>query len=292
MPVYNNPSGLSDTLASLVEQKFNKDNYEIIIVDNNSEDNTLSLAGDYQKKFPKLIKVLIEDKIQGSYAARNRGIKIAKGKIIAFIDADMSVDKDWLWKIEKFMSVPDIEYAGCDVEIIGNDRSFHGLYNRIISFRVEERIKNNHYAPTCCLVIKKSIIDKLGLFDPRLISGGDWEFGNRAWVAGYKQYFIGNVIMKHPTRDSIKEFLRKNFRTGRGKFQLDLYYLSLRKYHRSVTLKYLFLRPGNFFKRMLKKKEIFGLNYSIITILYFIKWLKRLATFIGYYYEKNKNKNY
>ncbi len=224
VPVYNDPEGLNDTLASLINQEFDKDSYEILIVDNGSGDRTLSVANKFRAEYPDLIKVLIEDKIQSSYAARNRGIISSTGEIIAFIDADMTVEPDWLSKIIDTMSGKDIKYAGCNVEMVLKHRSVAGLYNKIIGFKVEERIKSRHFAPTCCLIVKREVIDKTGLFDPRLTSGGDREFGNRVWRDGYKLFFAENIKMYHPTRDTFKELLRKHFRTGQGKFQLTYYF--------------------------------------------------------------------
>ena len=100
IPVYNDPSGLQDTLESLVAQNFPKDQYEIIVVDNGSTDKTLDVAKMHADKYPQLVKYVIEDNIQSSYAARNKGIIVAKGELISFIDADMTVREEWLIKIQ------------------------------------------------------------------------------------------------------------------------------------------------------------------------------------------------
>jgi glycosyltransferase AglI len=170
IPAYNDPTGLRDTLNSVVTQTFTRSLYEIIGVDNNSHDNTLNIANEFKKQYPDLIKILVADKVQSSYAARNRGIKSSQGFILAFIDSDMIVDKDYLSKIQKLMQSNNNEYVGCDVEIFMKRKTVAGLYNKIIGFTVEGRIKSKHYAPTCCLIIRRQVIEKIGLFDSRSLS--------------------------------------------------------------------------------------------------------------------------
>ena len=69
------------------------------MTDNGSKDGTLSIARHFKKKYPGLVHYVIENKIQSSYAARNRGVELSKGKLLSFIDADMTVKSDLLEKI-------------------------------------------------------------------------------------------------------------------------------------------------------------------------------------------------
>jgi glycosyltransferase involved in cell wall biosynthesis len=75
VPVYNGDRIIGNCVESLLNQSYPKDNYEIIVVDNGSTDNTRAII----KKYP--VKMLIEDSIKSSYAARNKGIKHAKGEV-------------------------------------------------------------------------------------------------------------------------------------------------------------------------------------------------------------------
>jgi len=288
IPVYNDPEGLSATLTSLINQELDTSSYKIIIVDNGSTDETIDIINDFINRYPDLIEILIEDRIQSSYAARNKGILSSDSKIIAFIDSDMTVDPDWLFKIKDKMSNKKNKYMGCAVEIILNNKTIVGLYNKVLGFRVEKRLNLNHYAPTCCLIIKREILDKTGLFDERLVSSGDYEFGNRAWDAGYKQFFAGDIIMKHPARDNLKNLLKKYFRTGRGKFQLGHYYPDKYSYKGNIVLNHLFMNPWGFIKNMYRKRKLHNLSLLQIILFFFIKWFHRSATLTGYYYEKRK----
>ncbi len=162
IPVYNEPCGLKDTLDSLINQDFSKKNYEVIISDNGSSDDTLDITEMYDKRYLELIHMVVENNIKSSYAARNKGINASKGSIIAFIDADMSVDKDWLTKIANSFEKNRVDYLACRVEIYLKIKSAYELYNKITGFPVESCINDNHFAPTCCLIVRKNVINEVG----------------------------------------------------------------------------------------------------------------------------------
>jgi glycosyltransferase involved in cell wall biosynthesis len=92
IPAFNEEKFLGNCLLSLKEQDF-KD-FEIIVVDNNSTDKTVEIA----KKFGV---ILVSEKNQGVAFARNKGAKIAKGKILVFTDADTILPKNWLSRIKE-----------------------------------------------------------------------------------------------------------------------------------------------------------------------------------------------
>ena len=92
IPVYNEEVLIVRCLTALLNQT--EKPFEIIVVDNNSTDKTVEIA----KKFP--VNVVVE-KIQGATPARNKGFNLATGDIIARIDADTTVPKNWIAEIEK-----------------------------------------------------------------------------------------------------------------------------------------------------------------------------------------------
>lgn len=286
IPVYNDPEGLKDTLNSLVKQEFEKSGYEIIIADNGSTDeSTINVADSFIKNYPELVRLVIEDKIQSSYAARNKGINNSKGEIIVFIDADMKVRPDFLKKIQDFMADKEIKYAGFNVEMELKIKSIIGFYEKITGFKIKESITNKHFVSTNCLITRKDIFNKIGFFNSKLISGGDREFGNRVWNAGLKQFFIKDITVLHPVKDNIKSLCKRHFRLGRGIFQL--HYLYPDKYKEILTIKYtLPERPVAFFNKMLKKKKIINFPSFYIIFFYFIKWILKIVKYRGYVYEK------
>lgn len=103
VPVYNSARYLPVCIASLLAQDYPRDQFEIIMVDNNSTDRSAAIIAG----FPK-VKLVAETK-QSSYAARNHGVALAAGSILAFTDSDCAVAKDWLRHIESAMQEPEIQ---------------------------------------------------------------------------------------------------------------------------------------------------------------------------------------
>ncbi len=223
IPVYNDPEGIQLTLQSLLTNKTDYDN-EILVVDNNSTDNTLQLIQSYEQQHDN-VTLLHETDIQSSYAARNTGIKHAKSDILAFVDADMTVPENWLQKALQAFESTEADYMGCNVELtLPEGPSLAARYDHHTGFPVKQYLKHQQFAPTCCLFVRRSVFDDVGLFDHRLISGGDKEFGNRVADAGYDLHFAEDVTMYHPTRNSLRALVNKDRRVGRGLCQLQRYH--------------------------------------------------------------------
>lgn len=85
VPVYNEEEYVSTCLISLINQTL--DDIEIILIDDNSTDNSLNILLDYAKKYPN-IKVYHNEKNIGQGASRNRGLSLATGEYIGFVDSD------------------------------------------------------------------------------------------------------------------------------------------------------------------------------------------------------------
>lgn len=92
VPVYNSSKYLKSCLDSLVNQTL--DEIEIIAIDDCSTDNSLDILREYEDRFPNKIKVFHNDKNLGQSATRNRGISVATGEYIGFLDSDDYVNFD------------------------------------------------------------------------------------------------------------------------------------------------------------------------------------------------------
>lgn len=95
IPVYNSAKFIPELINSLLHQDF-RGKYEIIIVDDGSTDTTKEI---FMRKIQKFVYVKQDNK--GPAAARNTGLKIASGKIVAFTDSDCIPDRKWLSEIKK-----------------------------------------------------------------------------------------------------------------------------------------------------------------------------------------------
>ena len=109
---YNRCELLEGALAALLSQTPADVSYEILVVDNNSTDQTRPFVEGRAKQNPEKLKYVFEPK-QGLSYGRNTGIGAAKAPIIAFTDDDVRVAADWVWRIKTgFEGNPDIDFLG------------------------------------------------------------------------------------------------------------------------------------------------------------------------------------
>ncbi|MGM0716606.1 MAG: glycosyltransferase [Halobacteriota archaeon] len=241
VPVYNDPVGVRATLVALAEQTYAKHKYEVIVVDNGSDDETPEVVREYAERYD-FARFESETRIQGSYAARNTGLDEASGTVIAFLDADVTVESSWLESVVERMHADGHDYLGCAVEILtAPPETSVSKFNRRHEFPVEEYLRTYDFAPTCCLAVRREVIETVGGFDGALRSSGDKEFGQRVRDAGFDQHYAGDLVAYHPAR-SAGELVRKYVRIGRGFEQLDRRYPG-RFDHRPLTDRRNFL-PG------------------------------------------------
>ncbi|MFW5950378.1 MAG: glycosyltransferase, partial [archaeon] len=221
VPVHNDPGGVGTTLESLTEQ-FPHTVNRIFVVDNASTDETPAVVQSYEEE---LITLLYETDIQSSYAARNTGIRNSETELIAFLDADMTISENWLENALQTFHATETDYLACNVELtLPENPSLPARYDHHTGFPVQQYLERQHFAPTCCLFVRREVFADVGLFDPRLVSGGDKEFGNRVHDAGYGMAFADSATVYHPTRNSLRSLVTKDVRVGRGLAQLQRFY--------------------------------------------------------------------
>jgi glycosyltransferase involved in cell wall biosynthesis len=201
----------------------------VIVADNKSTDSTPEVIHKYASEYPEIIQYVREYDIQSSYAARNTGVSKSQGDILAFIDADMWVDDNYISDIYSYMQQSTAEYVGLPVSLEAEEKitTLGGEYDRLTGFTIQRYMNKNEYTGAGCLVMRRSAFEEMGGFDNRLISGGDKIFGKQVAEAGLEQAFCEEVTVYHPVRDSTRAMLRKAVRLGRGKAQQSQHYPEL-----------------------------------------------------------------
>ena len=175
IPSYQSSNYISHCIKALKAQTYPKKKYEVIIVDNNSNDGTVKIIRQYEE-----IKLLNEER-QGAYFARNLGIEASKSPIIAFTDSDCAPFADWLEKINIAMSDPNV----C---IVLGDRRYAKKTKSLSLLADFESEKSNYiasndaadvyYGYTNNMAVRKALFDEVGLF-PTVSRGGDSLFVGR-----------------------------------------------------------------------------------------------------------------
>lgn len=214
VPVHNGQATIEQCLRTLLACDYPEDRREIIVVDNNSNDETASLV----RKFA--VQYLTECSRQSSYKARNTGILAATGEIVGFTDADCRVDRGWLRAYAAHFAVSDSLFASGPIEVVFDEkRTLAALYDRATAFPQQFFGRRGNFGATANLAVRRELFAKIGLFDERLVSSGDFEFGVRAREEGIHIDFCRDALVYHPARASLRLLGRKYSRIGRGEAQ-------------------------------------------------------------------------
>lgn len=176
---YNRDDVLEACLNSLFEQTAKPDTFEVIIVDNNSNDSTSDISNSYIQKYPNFRHV-IETK-QGLSHARNRGFEEAKGRYVGYIDDDAKAEKNWVETALKIIETekPDIFGGPIDPFYEGNKPDWlKDIYNSYSKYSESGYIANVFLSGSNIFFDKQLLVD-YGGFDP--------EFGMKGKHPGYHE---------------------------------------------------------------------------------------------------------
>jgi len=214
MPLYNDAEHLPACLEKLLDQTYEKRSYEIIVVDNGSTDDWSGARA----RFPGII--FGSETKPGSYAARNKGIALSRGEILAFIDSDCLPCRTWIEAgVSCLREGVRRGAVGGEVAILYKDPvrpSALELYQNVMSFPQKRFIEKHHFSVTANLFTFRSVVDSVGAFNDALRSSGDREWGNRVFNAGYELVYAEKVLVHHPARTSWGALYRQAVRLAGG----------------------------------------------------------------------------
>jgi len=184
IPAYNEENYLLACLESIKKQDYAGE-YEVIVVDNASTDNTAKIARDWGAK------VVYESK-RSPACARQKGAEVATGKIIAFIDADTQAPAHWLSTIVwRFLCEPEMvalsgPYAYCDAGKFSKVTSYIGNFLNIIIDQLFRRVFRKGGAIWGCnFAVRRSAFWQVGGFDTNIkFYGEEYELSLRLKKAG------------------------------------------------------------------------------------------------------------
>lgn len=205
VPVFNQWDLIPKLVDCLKAQSL-PDYFEVLLVDNGSVG--MPAPGNE----PEFVQRL-SCSVPGSYAARNYGAAHARGKWLAFTDADCQPQPDWLREIANALLSPSDRkiIAGAVAMVPRNKERLKPaeLYDMVLGIPQELYVRRG-YGVTANLTVPKAIFDQLGGFDARRYSGGDAEFCRRAAAAaGIGVYYCPQAVVLHPARDSVKDLVTK-----------------------------------------------------------------------------------
>ncbi|EAW36963.1 glycosyltransferase family 2 protein [Lyngbya sp. PCC 8106] len=228
VPIYNGEADLPDLIQCLRSQTYQPDQVEYLLVDNNSRDRTAEIL---QAFATDTIRPLCENQIQSSYAARNQGIRIAQGEIVAFTDADCRPEPQWLEKLVKPFEDAAIGIVVGEIVALPGQTLLEKHADRQDTLSQKHTITHKFfpYGQTANLAIRRPIFEQVGLFRPYLTTGGDadicWRIQQQT---EYQVYFAQDAIIKHKHRETLRQLRSQWQRYGESNRYLhELYGVDL-----------------------------------------------------------------
>lgn len=225
---YNGADRLKCVIDSLLGQNYDANRFEILIIDNDSNDNTRDVCEEIiNSSRNKRIKYYFE-KNKGLSHARNRGIKESKGQVVAFIDDDAIAAPDWILRIENALADNSIDAIGGKVLPIfrkPKPRWLSGDIDSVLTMlHLGEQIipfEYPHIGPCGTnMAFQKRVFDEIGYFDPalgrrgkKLIGAEDTDIQRRLQLVGMKSVYFPDCIVYHHAPESrlTKSWVRKRF---------------------------------------------------------------------------------
>lgn len=213
---YNAADTLDDCLQSLGALTY--PNYEVILVNDGSRDRTEEIGRHYGH-----VRVITTTN-QGLSAARNTGLSAATGEIVAYTDADVRVDADWLtYLVQPFLN-SDVVAAGGPNVVPPDDpwvaqcvaRAPGGPTHVLFDDRVAEHV------PGCNIAVRRDALLAIGGFNPIYLRAGDdvdvcWRLQARGWKIG----FAPAAHVWHHHRASVRAYWRQQVGYGEGEVWLQ-----------------------------------------------------------------------
>ncbi|MNK41042.1 putative glycosyltransferase EpsJ [compost metagenome] len=273
IPLYNKQNYIAGTLQSVLAQTFT--DFEIIIINDVSTDNSLAVA---QKFSDSRIKIIKHPLNKGLSASRNTGIKNAEASFVAFLDADDIWKPQFLEKIHELtLSFPNADLFGTKYEEIYHDKVIEfplQIETGIINDFFKKEL-NKHIYCYSSICIRKEAFDKIGFFNENISVGEDVDFNvraNLACILTYCNEALASITMYSENQITHSKLSGKTIidhdyyeNTNPGNKDLKKY-LDFHRY--TMAKRYKLDGDQEQYKKLTKAITLANLNYKQIVLLY------------------------
>lgn len=278
IPVYNDYDRLNQCLKAIGKQDYKSDLIEVILIDNGSE-NYIEQMETVKLQFGELNIIIEQELTIGSYAARNTGINLSKGEILVFTDSDCIPDPLWLSSgVKALNNTKNCGFVAGNVNIIVSNPdkpSLIELYEKVDAFPQKKYVEKYNFGVTANIFTYRVVMEKVGYFNSRLKSGGDFEWGQRVYNRGYSILYENDAIVYHPARDSFKKVVQKSKRVVGGIY--DKRISDGKKYLIIIDIIKSLIPPVFKIKNLFYSKKEINLSNKI-RVSFLMLWLKNIQT--------------
>jgi GT2 family glycosyltransferase len=202
VPVRNDRQAyLRRLLAALEQQTIPRARFEVLVGDDGSTDGST----DELETADGWVRVL-SGPPTNSYAARNRAARTAKSRVLAFCDSDCLPAPDWLEQGIAALERCDVAAGGIDFELPEHPTVWTWIdMETTKDHAAQVRVGN---AETANLFVRREVFDMLDGFDDTIPEHGDFDFAERVVAAGARLEYAPEALVRHPTRNSPRPYLR------------------------------------------------------------------------------------
>jgi len=218
VPTMNKRGTLEILLKSLMELDYDRKKIEVILVDGDKSGKTEKIVSGYPFR-------IVKDEGKGLNKARNLGLKNSTHDVVAFTDDDCIVPRNWATKIAESFSDPSVGFVGGRVVGYSNEEFLSAYAEETVVAAMPRfkqkivigRLHRSQLPAGCNMAFRRAVLEKINLLDERITYGfDDIEPAERIANAGFKIILNPEVVVFHKHRIGLKEFLKQNFRYGRG----------------------------------------------------------------------------
>jgi glycosyltransferase involved in cell wall biosynthesis len=202
IPHYNDLAGLRICYARLLGQTWPRDDFEIVVADNNSACGIQAV----REAVPSAL--VVPAPIQGAGPARNAGVAASQGTVIAFIDSDCVPESGWI--SEGIAALAQFDFVGGSVVTFAQDPERPTpveSYEMVFNFNFRRYIEQVGFTGTGNMFVSRRIFDDVTGFRPTVAEDMEWSF--RARGMGYRLGYAERAVVGHPARRSWLELERR-----------------------------------------------------------------------------------
>ena len=215
VPHYRDLRGLERCLAALEAQSYPADRREVIVADNASPEGPEVVERTIRGR----ARLVVEPE-KGAGPARNRGVSVAGGEILAFIDSDCVAEPDWLEAGVRALAGHDL--VGGRVRVLVEDprrMSAAEAFERVFAFDFKTYIEKKGFTGAGNLFCPRPVFDAVGGFRTRVSEDVEWS--KRAQAQGFKLGYAPAAVVGHPGRRTWQELRAKWKRVNAETFALS-----------------------------------------------------------------------
>ncbi len=300
IPVYNTSKYLKKCIDSIINQSIGFQNIELIMINDGSTDNSEQIIKEYQSRYDNI--KYIYQKNSGQASARNKGLDIATGEYISFVDSDDWIDQDMYVELYHSAISANYDIVTCDYTFIKGDKKEYVSFDFIPDSNKNFIVMNTG---PCNMIIKKAFLETEKFEFPVGIIYEDLasipSLGIDANIMHLKQSFYNYLVRENSTMNKKSysskmediflslENLYTIFQTKDSKndYREELEFLYIRRLMMSASLRFIsYGDPNQCIKRIKKEIQLKFPNWRKNKYYRKLSFKQRIVALLTFYQQR------